>query len=107
MDSQVGPTTTIASPPPSPPPEFPEVSPVGSPDHTADDAHDLPSEDDQDHGLDHDQVHGDEPVVETGALTEDLKRKIMKQASSPLFQSLLLLLLLFSRVLLCVLAFKL
>lgn len=55
----------------------------------ADDVPELPSEDDQDHGLDHDLVNGDEPEVEAGGLTEDLKRKIIKQVSPFLFFILL------------------
>ncbi|PON44271.1 Lupus La protein [Trema orientale] len=85
MDPQDGPATATiaaASSPPPPLPECTEISPVGSLDHATDDAHEVLSEDeqDQDHGVDHGPVHGDEPpAVGAGGLSEDLKRKIIQQ----------------------------
>ncbi|KAF3449922.1 hypothetical protein FNV43_RR06001 [Rhamnella rubrinervis] len=93
MEGEGGPTASSSPPsPPPPPPHDPDLSPVDSPDDTvpgprallSDDDHELEQEherenhQDQDH--DHDQLAG------TGGLTEDLKRKIIKQAS--LFPSL-------------------
>ncbi|KAF4360170.1 hypothetical protein CsatB_001945 [Cannabis sativa] len=68
--------TTITAPPPSPP-EGLDVSPIGSPHNLADDVHEALSEDELvDHTLDHDHRLLLQP---TGALTEDLKRRIIKQ----------------------------
>lgn len=59
------------------------ASPVGSPDHALDDVHAPPSDDDHDLDLGHgdDRVHDEEVAAGDGGLTEDLKRKIIKQAS--------------------------
>lgn len=72
MDSEEGPAAAVAV-----------ASPVGSPDHALDDVHAPPSDDDHDLDLGHgdDRVHDGEVAAGDGGLTEDLKRKIIKQAS--------------------------
>lgn len=88
MESEEGPAAAAAaaaasSSPPSPP-SHPDASPVGSPDHALDDVHALLSDDDHDHDLGHgdDGVQEEDPAAGAGVgLTEDLKRKIIKQAS--------------------------
>ncbi|KAF3451117.1 hypothetical protein FNV43_RR07206 [Rhamnella rubrinervis] len=98
MEGEGGPTASSSppSPPPPPPPHDPDLSPVDSPDDTVPGPRALPSDDDheleQEHerenhqDQDHDHDHDHDQSAGTGGLTEDLKRKIIKQAS--LFPSL-------------------
>ncbi|XP_024030928.1 la-related protein 6A [Morus notabilis] len=82
MESEEGPAAAAAASSSPPPPPHPDASPVGSPDHALDDVHALLSDDDHDHDLGHgdDGVQEEEPAAGAGGgLTEDLKRKIIKQ----------------------------
>lgn len=88
MEGEGGPTAS-SSPPSPPPPQVPDFSPVDSPDDTvpgpralaSDDDHELENEHENDQDHDHDHVHGHDQSAGTGGLTEDLERKIIKQAS--------------------------
>ena len=86
MEGEGGPTAS-SSPPSPPAPHDPDFSPVDSLDDTVPGPRAQPSDDDHELELehendqDHDHVHGHDQSAGTSGLTEDLKRKIIKQAS--------------------------
>lgn len=77
--------TAAVAPTADSPPHDSDSTPVGSPEDTLPEVHALPSDEDHEHEYEHEHEHDHEedhdqlsvPVVQT----EDLKHKIIKQAS--------------------------